>query len=254
MATVNPGSLVHIRLSAVIATAAAVIMAVATGCASYVNIPSESRDAAIHDANALPAPTIMAEAMKFAVRNYPAGDRLVFTLPFGSSEGTYTRVWRSIDDDAEPVFAMEAIESGAPLYQLIALRIRGDEAVAQVILPEAFGRQRLLEVNLDGGIGGWRIINSQRRYPLESDIQLAMEQLDSIIAAATPAPDPEPTVSDDAEISDAGVETGSEIDSRPSGAEPDDMMMNDDDDSMNTQDEEGRPLTPVQPARGDGGQ
>lgn len=151
------------------------------GCASYVNIPADGRDTAINAVNLPPVPAVMSEALAYAIAKYPLGSAYCINLPYNSNDRTYRLAYEDIIEfnGAEGLCQTECTtnETQLPYYQLISVRIRGNHAIVNILLPESLAERRLLVLGLNGSFSGWNVISVQQHYPTSADIAQAKNQL-----------------------------------------------------------------------------
>ncbi len=137
------------------------------GCASYVNIPSDGRDTAFNAINVAPVPMVMEKAVAFALSAWPDEEPYGVVLPEGASINTYRQV---AGEMAEPLHPDEAGQHAAvnSVYEVLAIYIRGNEALVTILLPDAWDGRVVGKVQLTGGFGGWSVTSSNREFPSAS--------------------------------------------------------------------------------------
>lgn len=130
------------------------------GCASYVNIPADSqKDIAINTIDAPPTPVLIGAALEYALRDYPPSSRpFAIKLPLPASDRTWshalgTRPNSRRYDEAQP---------DMPVYDVRTIRIRGNDAFVDIVLPTSRDNRPVLEVHLQGGISGWTVVSARR--------------------------------------------------------------------------------------------
>ncbi|MFG0328625.1 MAG: hypothetical protein ACF8PN_01895 [Phycisphaerales bacterium] len=214
-----------VRMASAPCLAAALVLS--TGCASYVNIPAQDGDTAVHAVNFAPVPSLMADAVGYAVNAFPVEGSFAIELPAGSNAATYAKSLAQAPDGVR----ISDDSAGLPLYEVTRVQIRGSDAIVQVMLPQAPDRRRLLEVGFDGRVSGWKIVNAARWYP--------PTMMESIDLDAAPTDEVDAFGSDEPETEGAGGDSPS-IEEVPAG-------------SSGGGDSSGsRSITPISPARGSG--
>ncbi|MBL1217552.1 MAG: hypothetical protein D8M59_08650 [Planctomycetes bacterium] len=164
-----------------------------TGCASYVNIPADGRDTALNAVNLPPVPDVMGRALAFSINSYPAaaaggptaegsegGTVALFRyyLPDGASSKTYSRVGSTLNalglDTTVGGEAHFTSFTEVPHYVVTAVRIRGDNAQVDVVLPAKYAPRNLLQIGMQGGLSAWRVMSYSRYIPTQDDSQRAV--------------------------------------------------------------------------------
>ena len=140
------------------------LMLSAGGCASWVNIPPEEGDTAIHAVNLPPVPGVMASAVSYAVEQYPAKGTIAVALPAPASERCFAVVLDRVGKRAMAWGGGKGLRSA---YRVLSVRIRGNSASVDVLLPTSVGLldgKYLLEVNLAGQLDGWSVRSARRLF------------------------------------------------------------------------------------------
>lgn len=163
------------------------VLHVVAGCASYVNIPADGSDTALNAVNLPPVPRVMGRALAFSVNSYPPAGAsgadgqvtgMRYYLPDGASAHTYARVGSILGESGIDASIGNLAVHGTsypdiPRYIVTAVRIRGDDALVDVMLPDTFGPRNLLQIGMQGGLSTWRVIAYSRYIPSLDDAQRA---------------------------------------------------------------------------------
>jgi len=150
-------------------------------CASYVNIPPDSKDTAINAVNLPPVPGVMADALAFATTQYPIENQTAIILPAPASNRAFKIVLNKINADATRWLGDDDLR---PAYRILSVRLRGSSAIVDILLPQQLNLpddKYILELNLQGNLAGWRVIGVKRLIPTN-------DQLQNIAAPAYPEP------------------------------------------------------------------
>lgn len=123
------------------------LCAALSGCAPYVNIPPQQGDIARHNIDASSIRGITVPAVRAVVRQQPPDGPYVVELPESAQKLTYPAVLPRIGDDAHPPFA-EGLPQGAPVFEVVAIRIRGFDGEVDVVRPARIGGRQLVTVYL----------------------------------------------------------------------------------------------------------
>lgn len=139
-------------------------MLASAGCTSWVNIPPEQGDTAIHAVNLPPVPGVMASAVSYAVEQYPANGTIAVSLPAPASERCFSVVLGRVGKGA---VAWRGSDDLRTAYRVLSVRIRGNSASVDVLLPtsvDLLDGKYLLEVNLVGQFDGWSVRSVKRLF------------------------------------------------------------------------------------------
>jgi len=123
-------------------SAAALVLAAATGCATYQNYPpieTPQGDAAINDLNVPPAPELMGLALRAVVQRYPFEGEFVVNLPPGMTEHQARNVVASIGD-ADARLASPALKPLADQGQVLHVTqvwLRAEKGTVEIMRPNA---------------------------------------------------------------------------------------------------------------------
>lgn len=132
----------------------------AAGCATYVNIPSNTGDVAIHNPNEANVQNVEIAAVRAALSERPIDEPFEVVLPPGTLPLTYDMVLPRISPHA--VWSPEGRPEGRPAVEVREIRIRGASAEVDVIRPwdpkDPAGYQQLLTVKLDWDpVAKWQV-------------------------------------------------------------------------------------------------
>ncbi len=125
-----------------------------SGCASYVNIPPQPGDTAIHKPDLVPVPELMADALTWATARHPVEPPFAVNLPADTPRVTYTNVVKR-GTRGRGVPMSEDVEH-LPTYHIAQVRIRGTRAQVDIILPKG-QEAAATTVTLRSTVSGWRI-------------------------------------------------------------------------------------------------
>jgi hypothetical protein len=122
----------------------------ATGCATYVNIPPHPGDVAVHNPNEENVQNVMVAAARAALAERSIDGPFQVVLPPGTLPTTYDAVLPRIHSKA--TWSPDGPREGQATVEIRELRIRGSSAEVDVIRPwdpkEPAGYQQLLTVEL----------------------------------------------------------------------------------------------------------
>ena len=125
-----------------------------SGCASYVNIPPQPGDTAIHKPDMIPVPELMTDALVWATARYPVEPPFAVNLPPDTPRVTYNNVVeRGTRGRGVP---MSADVEHLPTYHIAEVRIRGTRAQVDIILPRG-QKASATTVTLRSTVSGWRM-------------------------------------------------------------------------------------------------
>jgi len=146
-----------------------------TGCAAWGNYPAIGEDGAINDPNVNPMPSVIAESVRWVVRNYPVEGAYVINLPGGMERKTAERILTMLNDPNARLVAPE--NRGLPVYHVAKIWVRESRATVDVFRPvrkEGLAttpnraNYQLLSVKLVGGPlrPAWRVESAPRAWPI----------------------------------------------------------------------------------------
>ena len=126
----------------------ALISLLPLGCASYVNIPPQTGDIALHDPNLATVAQIEAKAIRGMLTEDQIGRPFQISLPERTSSAQYSKVTMRLGEHA--FAADENPQSSLPQLSVRQVRVRGWYAQVDVIRPTSFrqpdGPQQLATV------------------------------------------------------------------------------------------------------------
>jgi hypothetical protein len=170
----------------------------ATGCASYVNIPPDDEDTAIHSVNFAPVPGVMARSLSFAATAYPSRTSTpAVMVPEGANESTIaSAVAAVVEAGLAGASTWTGIDDSRTGYRILTVRVRGSSAIVEILLPPSsaiLDGRRLLEVNLRGDLRGWRVESARRYFATDERIsQGAKPALPTAVDSPDSSTDGEP--------------------------------------------------------------
>lgn len=171
-----------------------------SGCASYVNIPPDDEDTAFHSVNMTPVPRVMEQSLEFAARAYPSRTSSpAVMIPKGANESAIARCVSAVAGTGlSGASAWQSAGDSRPAYRVLSVRIRGSNAIVEVLLPPSsaiLDSRRLLELNLHGDLGGWKVESARRFYATDERISRGAEPAAPMIDAnGEPAGDSDPAM------------------------------------------------------------
>jgi hypothetical protein len=125
-----------------------------TGCTTWVNIPPQGNELAVHSANDLVVREVMVASLAGALQTYPPQGQYVIVLPEGASLETYNDVLTHLPEGAGRV----ADEQGLlPVYEVGRVAVRGFEADVDVVWSSARGPDEAVTVYLKRDWDGWYV-------------------------------------------------------------------------------------------------
>ncbi|MFG0251343.1 MAG: hypothetical protein ACF8NJ_00550, partial [Phycisphaerales bacterium JB038] len=124
------------------------------GCASYVNIPPQPGDTAIHKPDMIPVPELMTDALMWATARYPVEPPYAVNLPADTPRVTYSNVVER--GTRGRGIAMSPEVEHLPTYHIAEVRIRGTRAQVDIVLPAGQGAAATT-VTLRSTMSGWRM-------------------------------------------------------------------------------------------------
>jgi len=133
----------------------------ATGCATYVNIPSREGDVAVHDPNEGAVQRVEIAAGRAAIAERRGEGQFQVVLPRGTSPLTYDQVLPKISPDA--VHFKDGPREGVAVVEIREIRIRGMDAEADVVRPwdlaDPSGYSQVLTVEMKWDpVGLWQVV------------------------------------------------------------------------------------------------
>ncbi len=120
-----------------------------SGCTHVATYPPVENKAALNLSNTSakePVPTIMAETIVYAHERFGGMDTIVFNLPVGISEETYSTVANKIGG------AIPMSQPDQVAYHIIELRVRGYSAEADVVFPSTTNKFEMATIKLKTSI------------------------------------------------------------------------------------------------------
>lgn len=186
------------------ATAAAIALAVGAnpGCATYVNYPPIGDDLAVNDPNVPPSPTLMAVALRWAIKKYDIDQPFVINLPVAMERRQAERILMLVDDPNARL--VEPEHMSLPSLHVTRILLRGDTATVELLVPvsPAFGtlegKHQPVSVIEKSRLGTWSVsatrpwpIGSEEAPPLYGWPDSPMPPADPAPAAIEEAMDPE---------------------------------------------------------------
>ncbi len=121
---------------------------------TYVNVPPQAGDVALHDPNQKLVRNVEVEAVRSLLLQRPLNPPVSLQLPTGTSELTLTDVARRCGEGVQPA---QDDQEAASLIQITQVRIRGINAQVDVMYPTVTGMSQLLTVYMNyQPINGWQ--------------------------------------------------------------------------------------------------
>ncbi len=108
------------------------------GCASYVNIPPQVGDLALHSPNHPTVALVEAEAIRGLVLEQPPDLPYQVSLPPKTSSSSYETVLKHLGENAQ--WPEEGPQAGVPVLEVRQLRLRGWYAQVDVLRPSSFNQ------------------------------------------------------------------------------------------------------------------
>ncbi len=136
-----------LRILAVMASVLAL-----SGCATWVNIPAQRGDMAVHNPNEGNVRDVMIAAITRAVTDDQTSGAYAVQLPSGTYDYAYRRVIASLPSGAVRLTPEAA---GLPIYRVKQVQIRGFSGQVDLIPPPRGGSAQLLTVYLKRDLSGW---------------------------------------------------------------------------------------------------
>ncbi len=136
------------------------------GCSSVATFPPVETATFLSTPSAAnePVPTIMSKVILYSHEHYGGMDSIVFNLPGGVDQKTYSLV-EDIVVGAVPMASQNEIS-----YHIVELRVRGFTADADVVFPSASGSYGMATIHLKSSIvGPWEVVGDRVwLIPIES--------------------------------------------------------------------------------------
>jgi hypothetical protein len=140
--------------------AALLLIVVPAACTAVSTYPPTS-GSAISKPNVSPGPEVMAKAIKEAHRITGLSGPVVFNLPAGLEQSTWSRVQTLIGENATPM-PRDIAAGDEQVFSVQQLRLSGGVADVDVVYPER-GVYQLMTVKLKGGpMLSWRVESAYR--------------------------------------------------------------------------------------------
>lgn len=161
------------------------IVSVSTGCTSYVNIPAQDGDIAIHNPNNETFRRAATVALKRMLAKYPPNGHYMLEMPAGTSDWTYKWVMNRLPQPQEDA----PTDIQLPLYSLKQARLRNSRAEMDIVHPTVEG-PRLTTVFLEWDPWGWHI-KRERIWRVSIEDALILARPTDLKAIGDAEPEPE---------------------------------------------------------------
>ncbi len=108
------------------------VLALLTGCTTYINIPPQPGDLAVHNPNNGTVREVESTGLAAVLAGRSAGQRLGVKLPEGTDAETYKRIITPLGDK---VYQDEAVQPKA-FAEVRRVAVRGRYAEVDIVMPE----------------------------------------------------------------------------------------------------------------------
>ncbi|MEX0776669.1 MAG: hypothetical protein WD042_13280 [Phycisphaeraceae bacterium] len=149
-----------------------------TGCATYVNIPAQERDVALHQPTYDVVTDVIAASFAAVLADRPIDGPYRIVMPAGTLASQYAQVGAALGPQA--TWSLQGGDQALPTLDARQVRIRGFDAEVDVLRPvdatQPAGFQQLVTVYLhDDLMDDWKAVNL-RAWRMNPDEALRMNQ------------------------------------------------------------------------------
>ncbi len=123
-----------------------------TGCTTWVNIPAQRGDMAVHNPNDRTAREVMAMALARVVVDNDQPAPYAIDLPDGAHGSTYQQIIAKLPEGAAP---RDDAAAAVPVYRVKQVQVRGWQGQVDLIPPSTGGSAQLMSVYLKRDWHGW---------------------------------------------------------------------------------------------------
>jgi len=143
-----------------------VFLCCVSGCSSVATFPPVETKTllAMPSAANEPVPTIMSKVILYSHEHYGGMDSIVFNLPDGVDQKTYSLV-ENLVGESVPMSSPDELS-----YHIVELRVRGFSADADVVFPSASGTYGMATIHLKSSVlNPWEVVGDRIwLIPIES--------------------------------------------------------------------------------------